>query len=147
MSQVLHFSQTVIANGDNTSAVHLIAMRCFVRYLRKLKTVPSGDPALLEALLVQVGHSLELPLECIHLPIEALAAISKLAPEVLPNFAPKVVPRLQKLFMAHHSEASLGNDLLDLFKQWCRLEPCHETFLSQFVPYLMQIAEQYFAQT
>lgn len=61
--------------------------------------------------------------------------------------APKITPKLLVTFKTEHSEGSLGQDLLNLFKQWCAYDECRQLFISTFLPFIMEIVESYYQQT
>jgi hypothetical protein len=54
---------------------------------------------------------------------------------------------LLHIFKEDHSEGNLGAELTNLFKQWCIYPKCREIFTSDFVPFVMQIVEQYYSST
>ena len=50
-----------------------------------------------------------------------------------------VTPKLLTLFASHHSEGMLGNELISLFKIWCKFEKCLPLFLEQVIPFILEI--------
>jgi hypothetical protein len=58
-----------------------------------------------------------------------------------------VTPKLLDLFANHHSDCSLGNELIALFKIWCRFEQCQPMFVETFIPFILEIVGKYFNQT
>lgn len=61
--------------------------------------------------------------------------------------APKITPKLLKIFKAEHSEGSLGQELINLFKQWCQYDDCRGIFINAFIPFIMEIIESYYNST
>ena len=61
--------------------------------------------------------------------------------------APKITPKLLALFKAEHSEGSLGQELINLFKHWCNYNDCRDIFINTFIPFIMEIIESYFNST
>jgi hypothetical protein len=61
--------------------------------------------------------------------------------------APKVTPKLLKLFKNYHSEGSLGQELLNLFKIWCNYDKCRDIFVNTFIPFIMEIIDNYYQST
>lgn len=41
----------------------------------------------------------------------------------------------------------LGQDLLNLFKQWCNYDECRDIFINTFLPFIVDIISVYYAQT
>ena len=58
--------------------------------------------------------------------------------------SPIVTPKLLELFRNHHSEGDLGQELINLFKKWCNFTECREIFVQTFIPFIMEIVEQYY---
>jgi hypothetical protein len=58
--------------------------------------------------------------------------------------APKVTPKLLKFFKTYHNESSLVAELLNLFKIWCNYEKCRDIFVNAFIPFIMEIVENYY---
>ena len=48
--------------------------------------------------------------------------LSKFYDGSVTDFAHHATPRLLELFASYHSEGNLGNELISLFKIWCRFE-------------------------
>jgi hypothetical protein len=61
--------------------------------------------------------------------------------------APKVTPRLLKLFKNFHSEGIIGQELLNLFKIWCNYDKCRDIFTNTFIPFIMEIIDNYYNLT
>ena len=61
--------------------------------------------------------------------------------------APKITPKLLALFKQEHSEGHLGNELINLFKQWCYYDACRDIFINTFIPFIMEIIESYYNST
>ena len=57
-------------------------------------------------------------LESIYLPIEAFTQYSMVSGEIVAQMAPKITPKLLKLFKTYHNEGLVGQELLNLFKIW-----------------------------
>lgn len=87
------------------------------------------------------------PLDCLHLPIEAFALFSKLHPHSIAQISPAVTPKLLVLFRNHHNEGQLGQELVSLFKQWSNNEDCRQILVKTFIPFIMQILQQYYKNT
>jgi hypothetical protein len=60
---------------------------------------------------------------------------------------PKVLPRLLSIFNMYHSESSVGNDLVHLFKLWCNYQECRQIFIDTFIPFIMDIVDKYYQNT
>lgn len=61
--------------------------------------------------------------------------------------APKVTPKLLKLFKSYHSEGQLGQELLNLFKLWTNYDKCRDIFVNTFIPFIMEIVDNYYHST
>ena len=61
--------------------------------------------------------------------------------------APKMTPQLLKLFRYCHNEGQVGQELLNLFKIWCHYDKCRDIFTNTFIPFIMEIIENYYNQT
>lgn len=61
--------------------------------------------------------------------------------------APKVTPKLLKLFKSYHNEGQLGQELLNLFKLWTHYDKCRDIFVNTFIPFIMEIVENYYHST
>lgn len=53
--------------------------------------------------------------------------------------APKITPKLLKIFKAEHNEGSLGQELVNLFKHWCQFDDCRDIFINTFIPFIIEI--------
>lgn len=82
-----------------------------------------------------------------YLPIEAFTQYSKLNEEIVAQMAPRVTPKLLKLFKNYHNEGSLGQELLNLFKIWCNYDKCRDIFVNTFIPFIMEIIDNYYSST
>lgn len=58
--------------------------------------------------------------------------------------APKITPKLLKFFKSYQNEASIVSELLNLFKIWCHHEKCRDIFVNAFIPFIMEIVENYY---
>ena len=85
--------------------------------------------------------------ECIHLPIDAFTVLSKLDEPSVSEIAHKVTPKMLNLFNRHHTEGNIGNELIALFKVWCRFEKCKDIFIETFIPFIQSIVQKYYNQT
>lgn len=85
--------------------------------------------------------------DCMHLPIEAFQTFSKVNSETVSQMAPKITPKLLRIFKAEHSEGRLGQELINLFKQWCQYDDCRDIYINTFVPFIMEIIESYYNST
>ena len=85
--------------------------------------------------------------DCLFLPIEAFTTLSKINEEIVAQMTPKVTPRLLRIFRLHHSEGTLGSELIRLFKLWCNYAQCRQIFVDTFIPFIMDIVAQYYKQT
>ena len=63
------------------------------------------------------------------------------------QMAPKITPKLLKFFKNYHSEGGLANELLNLFKIWCNYETCRDIFVNAFIPFIMEIIDNYYHST
>ena len=61
--------------------------------------------------------------------------------------APKITPKLLKIFKTEQKEGNLSQELLNLFKIWCQYDECREIFTNTFIPFIMEIIEIYYNQT
>lgn len=61
--------------------------------------------------------------------------------------APKITPQLLAMFKTEHNEGSLGQELINLFKQWCEFDACRGIFINTFIPFMMEIIQSYFNST
>jgi hypothetical protein len=67
--------------------------------------------------------------------------------EIVSHMAPKITPKLLKLFKNYHSEGQLGQELLNLFKIWCTYDKCRDIFVNTFIPFIMEIIDLYYSST
>ena len=81
------------------------------------------------------------------MPIEAISSFSKLNEKQIAAMSPRVTPKLLTLFKNHHSEGALGQELIALFKKWCNFNECREIFVETFIPFIMEILDQYYQST
>jgi hypothetical protein len=101
-----------------------------------------------EEILDQLTSLLDSPsLDTIFLPIEAFTQYSRLNEQIVAQMAPKITPKLLKFFRNYHSEGSLANELLNLFKIWCDYASCRDIFINTFIPFIMEIIENYYTYT
>jgi len=61
--------------------------------------------------------------------------------------APKITPKLLRFFKTYHSEGMIASELLNLFKIWCNYETCRDIFVNTFIPFIMDIIENYYSST
>ena len=83
--------------------------------------------------------------DVMHLPIEAFQTFSKVNEKTVSQMAPKITPRLLQIFKNEHSQGNLGQELLNLFKQWCQYDDCRDIFINTFIPFIMEIIECYYS--
>jgi hypothetical protein len=57
--------------------------------------------------------------DVMHLPIEAFQTFSKINEMTVSKMAPKITPKLLKIFKTEQKEGNLSQELLNLFKIWC----------------------------
>jgi hypothetical protein len=101
-----------------------------------------------EQILDQLTSLLDSPsLDTIYLPIEAFTQYSRMNEEIVAKMAPKITPKLLKFFRNYHNEGALANELLNLFKIWCDYESCRDIFINTFIPFIMEIIENYYTYT
>lgn len=129
--------------------MQLMAIRTLIRFSRRFKEQHLSQfedklPLILEPLLSLLERA---PLECKYLPVEAISTFSKLNEQLVAQMSPKVTPKLLQLFRDHHSEGDLGQELINLFKKWCNFTECREIFVETFIPFIMEIVEQYYKNT
>ena len=85
--------------------------------------------------------------DVMYLPIEAFQTFSKVNESTVSQMAPKITPKLLKIFKTEHSEGNLGQELINLFKQWCYYDDCRDIFINTFIPFIMEIVESYYHST
>lgn len=61
--------------------------------------------------------------------------------------APKITPKLLEIFKREHSEGSLGQELINLFKLWCQFDDCRDIFINTFIPFIIEIVQTYYNNT
>lgn len=87
-------------------SIKLVATRCLVKFSRKTKldnTILASD--VFEKILDNLTALLDyISFECIYLPIEAFTQFSRINEEIVAQMAPKVTPKLLKLFKSYHNE-------------------------------------------
>jgi hypothetical protein len=83
-------------------------------------------------------------IECINIPIDAITILSKIDEASVSEVAHKVTPKMLNLFDHHHSDGNIGNELISLFKVWCRYEKCQHIFIETFIPFIEDILKKYF---
>ena len=147
-NSIIDLAVYYLCNSDEM-AIKLIATRCLIKYTRKLKTEQLKEyeqkfEKILEPLLTMLDKA---PLDCVALPIEAISAFSNLNEKTIAAMSPRVTPKLLKLFKNYHSEGSLGQELINLFKKWCNFNECREIFVETFIPFIMEIVDQYYQST
>ena len=130
-------------------SIKLVATRCLLKYTRKhkgdeLQQYEEKFEKILEPLLGMLDKA---PLDCVSLPIEAISAFSKLNEKAIAALSPRVTPKLLRLFKDHHSEGALGQELVSLFKKWCNFNECREIFVETFIPFIVEILDQYYQST
>lgn len=135
--------------SSNINSIKLVSTRTLVKYARKIKKENLQENApkfesILDNLLELLDFSNK---EVMHLPIEAFQTFSKVNQETVSKMAPKITPKLLKIFKAEHSEGSLGQELINLFKQWCQYDDCRDIFINTFIPFIMEIIESYYNST
>jgi hypothetical protein len=86
-------------------------------------------------------------MDTIHLPIEAFTTYSRLNEGIVAQMAPKITPKLLKFFKNFHHEASVANELLNLFKIWCTYDACRDIFINTFIPFILEIIDLYYQST
>ena len=83
-------------------------------------------------------------LDTLYLPIEAFTSYSRLNEGIVAQMAPKITPKLLRFFKAYHSEGALAQELLNLFKIWCNYDTCRDIFVNNFIPFILEIIENYY---
>ena len=132
-------------------SVKLVATSCLVKYARKLK--PEAATAVVQPEFAQVLDQLTGLLEnsgliaAVYLPIEAFTQYSRYNEEIVAQMAPKVTPKLLTLFRHYHSEGALASELLNLFKIWCNYAAVRDIFVNAFLPFIMEIVDNYYQST
>ena len=119
-NDIIDVSIETLKNSKIVS-VKLVATRTLVKYARKMKKEDLHDnavkfEAILDNLLSLLNTSNK---DVMHLPIEAFQTFSKVNEITVSQMAPKITPHLLRIFKNEHSQGNLGQELLNLFKQWC----------------------------
>lgn len=132
---------------ENVKSIKLISTRALVKYSRKMKKEHLLENAekfetILDDLLGLLDTSNK---DVMHLPIEAFQTFSKVNEVTVSKMAPKITPKLLRIFKNEHSEGNLGQELLNLFKQWCQYDDCRDIFINTFIPFIMEIIESYYS--
>lgn len=128
------------------TSVKLVATRTLVKYARKMKKEDLLENAeKFESILDDLLGLLDISnKDVMHLPIEAFQTFSKVNEKTVSQMAPKITPKLLKIFKNEHSQGNLGQELLNLFKQWCQYDDCRDIFINTFIPFIMEIIECYY---
>jgi hypothetical protein len=131
------------------TSIKLVACRTLVKYARKMKKEALSENApKFEGILDNLLELLDLSnKEVMHLPIEAFQTFSRVNQETVSKMAPKITPKLLIIFKTEHSEGNLGQELINLFKQWCQYDDCRDIFINTFIPFIMEIIESYYNST
>ena len=135
---------------EKLTSVKLVATRCLIKFSRKIKPdqLMPIISSKFEDILDQLTSLLDSPsLDTIFLPIEAFTQYSRLNEQIVAQMAPKITPKLLKFFRNYHSEGSLAHELLNLFKIWCDYPSCRDIFINTFIPFIMEIIENYYTYT
>lgn len=61
--------------------------------------------------------------------------------------APKVTNKLLKYFKTYQSESNICLELLNLFKIWTNYDTCRDIFAHTFIPFIMEIIDNYYQAT
>ena len=135
--------------NEKINSIKLVACRTLVKYARKMtKEVLLENAPKFEGILDNLLQLLDLSnKEVMHLPIEAFQTFSRLNQETVSKMAPKITPKLLSIFKTEHSEGNLGQELINLFKQWCQYDDCRDIFINTFIPFIMEIIESYYNST
>jgi len=91
------------------TSVKLVATRCMIKYSRKLKSEAlSVHQDKFCLILEQLNTLLDASsLDSLNIPIEAMVQYSRISEDLVAQMAPKVTPKLLKLFRAYHNEGPL----------------------------------------
>jgi len=81
------------------------------------------------------------------LPIDAFTVLSKVDEESVSEIAHRVTPKMLTLFNQHHSDGNIGNELITLFKVWCKYDKCRNILIETFIPFIQNIILKYYNQT
>ena len=134
-----------LCNAKEVS-LQLMTIKALIRFSRRFKEAKMDEfenklELIWEPLLALLDTA---PLECKYLPVEAISNFSKLNEQLVAQMSPKVTPKLLELFRRHHSEGDLGQELINLFKKWCNFSECRQIFVETFIPFILEIVEQYY---
>eukprot|EP00347_Sterkiella_histriomuscorum_P024270 403331713 len=147
---ILEMSIDFLCEKSNLSSIKLVATQCLLKFARKLKT-DTLMPLIrdrFELILDELTGLLDTTyLETIYLPIQVFVQYSRLNEEIVAQMAPKITPKLLKFFKNYHSEGALANELLNLFKIWCNYDACRDIFVNTFIPFIMEIIDNYYQST
>jgi uncharacterized membrane protein YheB (UPF0754 family) len=135
---------------ESQISLKLVATRCLIKYSRKLSsdelTLKLNDK--FEQILDELTGLLDSSsIDTLYLPIEAFSSYSKINEDIVAQMAPKITPKLLKFFKSYHNESSIVSELLNLFKIWCNYEKCRDIFVNAFIPFIMEIVENYYQST
>ena len=127
--------------NEKTTSLKLVACRTLVKYARKMKKEALLENAhKFEGILDNLLELLDLSnKEVMYLPIEAFQTFSRVNQETVSKMAPKITPKLLLIFKSEHSEGNLGQELINLFKQWCQYDDCRDIFINTFIPFTTKI--------
>jgi hypothetical protein len=145
---ILDLSIESLKSEDHKS-IKLVSTRTLVRYARKMKKENLQENAQkFESILDDLLKLLDVSgKEVMYLPIEAFYTFSNVNQETVSQMAPKITPKLLEIFKTEHSESSLGQELINLFKIWCQYDACRDIFINTFIPFIMEIIESYYKST
>ena len=124
-----------------------MATRCLVKFSRKLKPDLLASiikPKFEEILDHLTGLLDNASLDTLYLPIEAFTSYSRLNEDIVAQMAPKVTPKLLRFFKSFHNEGALAQELLNLFKLWCLYDTCRDIFVNTFIPFILEIIDNYY---
>lgn len=138
-----------ILSKEIKKSIKLIAARTLVRFSRKLSKEVLNEyseqfQTVLGDLLMILDSSQR---DLMHLPVEAFLTFSKVNEKIVAAMAPIITPKLLTIFKTEHSEGSLGQELMNLFKVWCLYDQCRDIFINTFIPFILEIIEAYFKAT
>ena len=90
---------------EKLTSVKLVATRCLIKYARKIKpdVLYASIQTHFEVILDELTGLLDsTSMDTIYLPIEAFTQYSRLNEEIVAKMAPKVTPKLLRLFRQYH---------------------------------------------
>lgn len=138
-----------VLKEQDIKAVKLIATRTIVRYARKIN--PDDIESIAKKFESVLDDLLKLIETCnkdvMHLPIQAFQTFSQFSEDTVAQMAPKITPKLLEIFKTEHSEGSLGQELINLFKHWCQFNDCRDIFINTFIPFIIEIVQTYYTNT